>query len=254
VTFLRSFVFNAAFFGWTAILGLLYLPLLLAPPPAMRAAGAAWARSVLALARALAGIRWEVRGADRVPAGAAILAAKHQSAWDTLFFPAHFGHPALAAKRELRWIPFYGWYAWRAGMVWVDRAGRARALRDLVRGARRVLAEGRPLVVFPQGTRTRPGEAAPYQPGIAALYGATGVPVVPTALNSGLFWGRRAFLKRPGTIIVEFLEPMPAGLDRDAFLDELGRRIEAATRRLEAEGGGGGRPGARARPAAVCCG
>lgn len=246
----RSLVFNVAFFASTLAFGVLALPMLAAPPAAVRRFGALWSRFVLRLLDALAGTGWEARGTGRIPEGAVVFAAKHQSAWDTLFFPAYFGEPAMVAKWTLRLVPFYGWYAWRAGTVWLDRGKGARSLRAMVSGAREALAAGRHVVVFPQGTRTRPGETAPYLSGIAALYSGSGAPVVPVALNSGLYWGRRAFLKRPGTIIVEFLEPVPQGLARDRFMDELSRRIDAATGRLEAEARGG-RPPAAGRPGAA---
>lgn len=240
---IRSLAFNVAFIAWTAVLGVAFLPLLALPARVMRRAGGWWSRTALVLARAICGIRWRVRGADAIPAGPCIFAAKHQSAWDTLFFPAFFGEISPVAKAELRFIPFYGWYAWRAGTVWVDRGARAAALRGMIRDARAALGEGRPVFVFPQGTRTAPEATAadhPYQPGIAALYLATGVPVVPVALNSGLTWGRRAFVKRPGTVTVEFLPAIAPGLERDAFMAQLEAAIEGATRGLAAEAANGG--------------
>ncbi len=172
------------------------------------------------------------------PRGPCIFAAKHQSAWDTLFFPAHFVDIAPVAKAELRFVPFYGWYAWRAGTVWVDRGAGATALRAMVRRVQATLAAGRPVFVFPQGTRTAPdadAAAHPYQPGIAALYLAEGVPVVPVALNSGLTWGRRAFRKRPGTVTVEFLPAIRRASRAATFMERLEAAIEGATRRLTAE-------------------
>ncbi|MDX1486096.1 MAG: lysophospholipid acyltransferase family protein [Alphaproteobacteria bacterium] len=235
MTFLRAALFNLVFFVSTVVIGVACFPLLIMPPAVMRGLGKWWSRHVLWTLRAVVGTGWEVRGRERIPDGPAIFAAKHQSAWDTLFFPAFLGDPAMVAKQELRWIPLYGWYAWRAQSVWIDRKRGPAALRVLVRGARAALRQGRSVVMFPQGTRTSPGASAPYQPGIAALYAGTDAPVVPVALNSGLFWPRRGFHKRAGTIIVEFLDPMPAGLDRRAFLKTLGDRIDEATARLEAE-------------------
>lgn len=239
---LRSALFNVAFIGWSAILGVAFLPLLPLPPAVMRRAGAWWSRTVLWLAGAICGIRYELRGLDNIPDRPCIFAAKHQSAWDTLFFPAHFVEIAPLAKAELRFVPFYGWYAWRAGTVWIDRRAGGAALRVMIRGALNALKGGRHVFVFPQGTRTAPGEDRTYQPGVAGLYAGTDAPVVPVALNSGLFWGRRAFRKRPGTIVVEFLPPLAPGLDRDGVLKALEDAIEPATRRLEA----GDQAGARA--------
>ncbi len=160
---------------------------------------------------------------------------KHQSAWDTLAVPVLFGDVGIVIKRELLWIPCYGWYARKAGMIPVDRGAGAAALRGMLGRARAVMAEGRPIVIFPEGTRTAVGTRRPYHPGVAALYTQLDLPVVPVALNSGLFWPRRSFLKRPGRIVVEALAPLPPGLERKAFLAELQSRIETATERLIAE-------------------
>ncbi|MDH3240109.1 MAG: 1-acyl-sn-glycerol-3-phosphate acyltransferase [Alphaproteobacteria bacterium] len=234
---LRAAVFNAAFYLSCLVIGIAVLPGLLLPRGFMQGVGKYWSRYSLWLLKVIVGTRWEIRGSERIPKGPAIFAIKHQSAWDTLFFPAYLGNPAMIAKKELRLIPFYGWYSWRAGTIWVDRKRGPAALRELVRGARAALDEGRVIAVFPQGTRTRSGQVAPYQPGIAALYAGTDAPVVPVALNSGLFWPRRGFVKRPGTIVVEFLDPIPPGLSRAAFMETLQHRIDTKTAALEAEAG-----------------
>ena len=234
---IRAAVFNLAFYLSCLAIGIGALPGIVLPRGFMQGVGKYWSRYSLWLLRVIVGTNWQVRGAERVPKGPAIFAIKHQSAWDTMFFPAYLGNPAMIAKKELRLIPFYGWFSWRAGTIWVDRKRGAAALRALVRGAQAALDEGRVIAVFPQGTRTRPGQDAPFQPGIAALYAGTEAPVVPVALNSGLFWPRRGFIKRPGTITVEFLDPLPPGLTRRAFMDGLKRRIDTKTAELEAEAG-----------------
>ncbi len=233
--FLRSLLFNTIFYLSSVVIGVGAVPVLLGSPGFMRRAGASWSYVVIWMLKKIAGTDWQVRGKDRVPDGPVIFAIKHQSAWDTLFFPAYLDEPAMVAKKELRMIPFYGWYAWRAEAVWIDRSKGPRAIRTLIRGAEAAIKQGRSIVMFPQGTRTAPGEIRPYQAGIAALYGATKVPVVPVAVNSGMYWGKRTFMKYPGSIIVEFLEPMPKGLDRGQFLKELATRVDSATSRLEAE-------------------
>lgn len=231
---LRSLLFNLLFFGWTALLLILALPVLLLPRRATYALGAAWVRVIFALLRRIVGLRHRVVGAEHRPPGPAIYAAKHQSSWDTLVFALLLDEPAYVLKRELMFIPVFGWYLARAGMIPVDRAGGGRALRRMLKAARRAVAEGRPLVIFPEGTRTGPGERRPYQPGVAALYGQLGLPVVPIALNSGRFWGRRQFRKRPGVITLEFLPPIEPGRRRQDFLETLQARIEAASDRLAA--------------------
>jgi 1-acyl-sn-glycerol-3-phosphate acyltransferase len=238
MTAFRALLFNLAFYGVTFVLAFVYLPLLLIPGQAgtrvMMAAGRAWSALVLWLLKAIVGLGFEVRGREHLPAGPLLVAAKHQSAWDTLMLPVLLGRPVVILKRELFWIPFYGWYAKRAGMIAIDRKGGGKALRAMLRAAkRRTVEDGRPLVIFPQGTRTAPGVTAPYQSGVAALYGDLAVPCVPLALNSGLFWGRRAFTKRPGRIAVEFLPAIPPGLPKREFLARLEAAIEPATARLE---------------------
>ena len=241
----RSLAFNIAFFAVTALLGVAGLPILLAPRRWVMRFGRFWARCVLALLRAIVGLDGEIRGLEHLPPGAAIIAMKHQSAWDTLILPVVLGDPAVVLKRELLLVPFYGWYAARAGSIAIDRRGGAGALRRMVAAARRDATAGRPIVIFPEGTRTVPGTRLIYQPGVAALYQALDLPVVPAAVNSGLFWGRRSFAKRPGRIVLAFLEPIPPGLPRVQMMRELETRIEDATRMLEREAAAGQAAGER---------
>jgi 1-acyl-sn-glycerol-3-phosphate acyltransferase len=235
MTFLRSLLFNVLFFGWGAICLLLALLLCAVHRQAIMWMARRWASGMVDLLKVIIALRYEVRGDRRLLEGPAIVASKHQSAWDTLIFYLLTRDPSYVMKRELGMIPVYGWIARRQRMIAVDRKGGAAAMRRLLRAATREIGEGRQIVIFPQGTRAAPGEHRPYQPGVAALYAHLGREVVPVALNSGLFWGRRSFFKRPGTIVVEILPPIPPGLPRDKFMAELEFRIETANRRLEAE-------------------
>ena len=214
------------------------LPLLLLPPRVMVAFAQFWERGIQWLLRNLIGLGYERRGWERVPAGPVIFAFKHQSAWETLTCHLLIDDAAVALKQELTQIPLFGWYLIHAGMIRIDRGRGATALRSLVRGAQAALARGSRVVIFPEGTRVAPGEQKPYQAGVAALYLQLGLPVVPVALNSGLFWRRRGFIKRPGRIVVEFLEPIAPGLERKPFMAELKRRLEGATTRLIEEARG----------------
>jgi 1-acyl-sn-glycerol-3-phosphate acyltransferase len=237
---LRALLFNIAFYIDTVIIGILGLPFLLTPRRTAMRFGRFWAQTVLLLLKWTVGLDSEIRGREHIPPGGCLIAMKHQSMWDTLILPPLLGDPAVVIKRELKFVPIYGWYATRAGSIFIDRKGGAGALRRLVGSARRAIAAGRPVVIFPQGTRTAPGlppQDMPYQPGIAALYRELAVPLIPAAVNSGLYWGRRAFVKRPGRIILEFLAPIPPGLPRRAVMRELETRIETATAALEREGG-----------------
>jgi len=232
---LRSLAFNVAFIAWTAIVAIGCLPALMLPRGATFAVSRLWARGVLALLAALVGLRHEVRGADRLPNGPVIYAVKHQSAWETIAFSLLIPRFAGVYKRELLRIPIYGWYMWRAAMIPIDRSAGAGALRKMVRKARAVAAEGRPIVVMPEGTRVAPGAHRRYHSGVAALYLDLGLPVVPVALNSGYFWGRRAFVKQPGTIVFALLEPIAPGLGRKEFMGLLQKRIEEAAEALAQE-------------------
>jgi len=230
--FIRSLLFNVAFYFWTSLMFLLSLPALLLPVGAVWGLGRVWVCGTVLLLRIFVGLTHEVRGlAHRLP-GAALYAVKHQSAWDTLIFALLLDRPAIVLKQELLNLPLFGWYMRKCRMIPVDRKGRGAALKRMAADARDRASAGRPILIFPEGTRVAPGQRRPYQPGAAALYGALGLPVVPVALNSGLFWGRRSFHKLPGRIVVEFLPPIAPGLDRRIFMAELEAAIETAADRL----------------------
>ena len=235
---LRSLAFNVLFWLGTVVFGVAGLPFLLTPRRTAMRFGRFRAQAVLFALKHIVGLDGEFRGRDNIPPGGCLIAMKHQSMWDTLMLPPLLGDPAVVIKRELQYVPFYGWYAARAGSIFIDRKGGAGALRRMVAAAKRAIADRRPVVIFPQGTRTAPGAPpgdTPYHAGVAALYRELGVPLVPAAVNSGLYWGRRAFMKRPGRIIVEFLQPIPPGLPRREVMAVLEARIETATAALERE-------------------
>ena len=232
----RAAIFNLLLWLWTGLMVLVTLPLaLVVTPQGMRNIARFWMRGIQLLLRICVGLRYEVRHAGRLPATPVIVASKHQSAWETLFFHLLRADLVIGLKDELTRIPLFGWYLMVAQNIRIDRGGAAKAMRSLIEGARAAVGKGWSILIFPEGTRTAPGDPPDYKPGVAALYRELGVPVVPVALNSGMFWGRRAFLKRPGTIVVEVLEPIEPGMDRKAFMVELERRIETATTRLCAE-------------------
>jgi len=233
----RSILFNIVFFGWHIVLCLAYSGLFLLPRNRIWAAIRFYAHSVQFLERTILGIRWEHRG-DPFPQGACIVAMKHQSAWETLKIPLWFRDGSIVLKRELTWIPIWGWFLRKMDFIPIDRGARGKAIQSLVRGGQRAKAQDRPIVIFPQGTRIAPGVWRPYRYGIAALYAELNLPVVPVALNSGLFWPRRAFRKRAGTIVVEVLPPIPPGLPPAEMMAELERRLEAASDRIVLAAGG----------------
>lgn len=226
---LRSLVFNAVLFTTMTLILITYLPLLAGPPKVLRRAVRAWVKLVDASLRGIIGLSWRIEGREHMPVAPAILACKHQSTWETFFFFLLFPEASYVLKKELLSIPLWGWYAQRSGVVVVDRSAGARALKRMISDGRRLVAAGRTLVVFPEGTRTQPGARPPLMPGVAALASRLDAPVVPVALNSGVFWGRRAFLKYPGTITVRFLPHLPDDLPKPQFLSELQDRIDDAS-------------------------
>ena len=229
---LRSFLFNVGWYVGTTLIAIVGAPILLLPQRYVVAWSLFWIDFCLGWLRLTCRLTHRVRGLENLPAGPVIIACKHQSSWETLAFSRIFPRSATVLKRELLFIPVVGWAMARVGNIAVERGEGATALRGLVRQAKRTLAEGRSILIFPEGTRVAPGAEKPYQVGTAALYRQLGVPVVPVALNSGVFWGRRKFIKWPGVIDVEVLPPIPPGLDRETFMTSLRRRIEEATNRL----------------------
>jgi len=232
---LRSAAFALWFALVTVIVYLGTLPALLLPRIVVVRASRFWSRATFFGLKIIAGVDYEIRG--RVPQGAVLIAAKHMSMWDTMGLYLIVWDPAVVLKRELLQIPFYGWYLRKAGIIPIERTAGASAMRKMIAKAKDVLARGRPILIFPEGTRKRPGAAPDYKPGVAGLYSTLGVACVPVALNSGLFWtGRHGFIKKPGHIVVEFLEPILPGLKRAEFMRFLEGQIETATTRLIAEG------------------
>jgi 1-acyl-sn-glycerol-3-phosphate acyltransferase len=229
---LRSIIFNLAFYVVSVAYVVLCSPLLLGPRRWAMAALEAHGRTCLWLMRWIVGTRLEVRGREKLPAGAALIASKHQSAWDTFGLVPIFHDPCFVLKAELLLIPFYGWFCRKFEHIVVRRERPAAALRGLIKDAQVKAAQGRHIIIFPEGNRRAPGAAPDYKPGIVALYEGLNVPCYPVALNSGLFWPRRKFLRMPGTLVVEILDPIPPGLPRAEFRRRLEVMIEEATARL----------------------
>lgn len=231
----RSVLFNALFYLNTALWLVIALPTFFMPYRAIMAIAKAWGRSNLVLLRVVAGIDYEIRGREKLPKGPLIVAPKHQSAWETFALLPLFDNPLFIVKRELQWIPIFGWLMIKGRMVPVNRGARSQALTAMIERARIELARNRQLIIFPEGTRRPAGAEPRYKIGIAHLYAAEGVPCVPIALNSGLFWPRRSIRLRPGTVLVEILDTIQPGLDKDAFFERLQHDLETATARLIAE-------------------
>ncbi|MFQ5533535.1 MAG: lysophospholipid acyltransferase family protein [Sphingomonadales bacterium] len=229
---LRSVLFNFLFVLWTAVMGTLAILSLVFPERFVIWVQVTWGRGASWHLCKVAGIDIEVRGRHNIPTGPAVVASKHQSAWETGAFHSLLTKPSIVLKKELLWLPFFGLYCRKTGMIPVDRSGRGASLRHLLRVAHQVSDEGRPILIFPEGTRVAPGEKHPYLVGIAGLYKSLDVPVVPVALNSGLFWPRGFSRRCPGTIVVEFLDPIPPRLGRKEFMARLEEAIESKTAEL----------------------
>jgi 1-acyl-sn-glycerol-3-phosphate acyltransferase len=237
VMIVRSVAFNICFYLNTLVFLIIALPTFFLPYQAIVAVAKAWGRVNLVLLRVIAGVDFELRGREKIPPGAVIVAAKHQSAWETFALLHLFDSPTFIMKRELQWIPIFGWLTIKGRMVAVDRRAGSQALVQMAERARIELARGRQLIIFPEGTRRPVGAEPRYKHGVSYLYVAEGVPCLPVALNSGVFWPRRSILRRPGTVVVEILDPIPPGLDKEVFIRHLQDEIETATARLIAEGG-----------------
>jgi 1-acyl-sn-glycerol-3-phosphate acyltransferase len=232
---LRSFLFNLCFYLNTGLWLVIALPTFFMPYWGILEVAKAWGRTNLFLLRTIAGIRFELRGREKIPKGALLVAAKHQSAWETFALLTLFDSPTFIMKRELQWIPIFGWLTIKGRMVSIDRGAGVQALTAMAERARVELARGRQLIIFPEGTRRPVGAEPRYKFGVAHLYQAEGVPCLPVALNSGLFWPRRTFLRHPGTVVVEILDPIPPGLGKSEFFKRLQDEIETATNRLVEE-------------------
>jgi 1-acyl-sn-glycerol-3-phosphate acyltransferase len=225
----RSLVFNALFYLNLIVHMIVALPTLALPRSIQLAGIRSYAFSGLWLLRTICGTKVEWRGVEKMPKGACIVACKHQSLWETFSLYAILDDPAYVLKRELMWIPLFGWHMRKAGLIGIDRSAGFAALSRMASRAQAALQRRRQVVIFPEGTRRAPGAEPSYRPGIAHVYDKAGVPCVPLALNSGLFWPRRSLLRFPGTVVVQVLDPIPPGLERRAFLARLQRVMEEAS-------------------------
>ena len=232
----RSLVFNAAFYLNLGLHMTVAIPTFVLPAWIMVQISRSWGATSLWLLRVICGIKVEWHGLEKIPKGAFLVAAKHQSAWETFALLPLFPMPTALVKRELLQIPWFGWHLWKCGMIAVDRSAGRDALAGLIVRTRAALANGRQVIIFPEGTRRPPGAEPDYKLGIVQLYAAVGAPCLPIALNSGLFWPRRKLVRYPGTVRVQILDPLPANLPRREFFARLRHDIEAATARLVAEG------------------
>lgn len=235
MVWIRSAIFNLCFFTVTAAILIGGLPTLLGGRHAVFKLARLWSRTSRWLLESICGLRVEFRGAENIPDGAFILAAKHQSTLETFALVEYVEDFSFILKRELTLIPLFGWYLKRAEMIAIDRKSGRAALEQVIERSRELLAEGRSVFIFPEGTRTKAGAEPKYKMGVAHIYAATGARCLPTALNTGVFWPRRSFRKYPGVVVIEFLPVIEPGLDRSDFLALLQSRVEDASNALISE-------------------
>jgi 1-acyl-sn-glycerol-3-phosphate acyltransferase len=232
VNTLRSLLFTVWLYLSMPLFAVGLSPALLMPHRPAMGVVRLWAKFVLFGLRWIAGVRVEVRGLEHVPTGPSLIAAKHQGMLDVIAPFAVLPDACFVMKKELLPLPFFGWFAWKTKMIPVDRAAHAKALKNMVRHARDRLAEGRQILIFPEGTRVPVGAEPDYKPGVAALYRDLGVECTPMATNSGLHWPAHGFRRYPGVVVFEFLPPIPAGLKRAEFMVRLQEQVETASRAL----------------------
>lgn len=225
---LRSCAFTAFLILTVVVMGILCLPAVAFGKSAARPIARFWSQMMLGALKAIAGVSYRIEGRRHIPAGGALVAANHQSMWETIALYALLPKPVMILKKELLRIPIYGWWALPTGNIAVDRKGGAKALRAMRKAARTAIENGEQVVVFPEGTRSAPGARAAYQPGAAGIYAAAEAPCVPAAHDSGRYWRHPGVRKTPGQITLTFLPPIAPGLDRKEFLRTLKTRIESA--------------------------
>jgi 1-acyl-sn-glycerol-3-phosphate acyltransferase len=237
--YLRSIIFDAAVVILTLVVSLTvpFMWLFNAGSATVRAVSQVWVNGILFLMKFVVGLDYRTHGRENIPDGACIIACNHQSLWETAALCAIFPDASIVAKKELRKLPFVGWFLARYPMILVDRSAGRHALRQMVDEARRAVGEGRKVLLFPQGTRQAINEPMKFQSaGISALYSNLDVSVVPAACNSGLFWGKKTLLMHSGTITLSFLPPIAPGLPRKEFQEKMERMISEEASRLLREG------------------
>jgi 1-acyl-sn-glycerol-3-phosphate acyltransferase len=233
--FLRSLLFNIVFYLNTSFFMLGFLFLFLLPRDWGMFSARLWAKTSIWWLKVIAGTDFEVRGRENLPKGSYILASKHQSAFETFALLLMVEDPVYILKKELMFVPFFGWYLKKFQMIPVDRGKGRKAIEDFMPKVLKSFARGRQLLIYPEGTRTSPGAAAKYKIGVGHIYERGGVPCVPMALNAGCYWSRQSFLRHKGTIVFEVLPAIEPGLSITDFMIRLENDIETASNALIVE-------------------
>lgn len=233
---IRSTIYNLCFYGLTAIACVLCLPTLVLPRRAFMTVVHGFVFTNHILEKYILGLDFQVRGREHLPlSGSYIVASKHQSAYETTKLHILFDDPAIILKKELLKIPLWGWYLGKSDVIAIDRSTPKSAIESIQEGARKMQTQGRPIIIFPQGTRvstTTTAKDRPYKIGVVRLQEATGLPIIPLAMNTGTFWPRNAWIKKPGTVVFEFLPPIEQGLPPAEILTKLQNDVEDRTTAL----------------------
>jgi 1-acyl-sn-glycerol-3-phosphate acyltransferase len=233
IIWLRSLLFNIFFPLWTILISLFFYPyILFAGAKSIAIVGYIWALVAIKALDILCDLKLEVRGEENIPLMPFIIGAKHQSDLETIAFHIILQKPVYILKQELLKLPLFGTYLFKMGMIIINRAGGMNSLKSMIKDTQNRLEDQRPVIIFPEGTRTKIGTSNHYHPGIAALYSSCDCPIVPVAINTGKFWSKGSFIKKPGTYIIEFLAPIEPGLKKDQFITLLNEKIETASTRL----------------------
>lgn len=228
ILLIRSLLFDLSFALWTAIIGILWLPITLwvTSTKVINALGFIWAHGSLWLLQTLCGIRVNVVGLEHIPKRPCIIASKHESAWETIFFLKLLVDPVFVLKKELIKIPCYGWHLRAMGMVCIDREDGIASIKQALIGAKKTFENNRHLVIFPEGTRTLHGEINDIKSGIIAIHNKfPSVPIIPAALDSGLYWNNRSWIKKPGIITLQFKPAIQTHLSKDELRNQLARDL-----------------------------
>ena len=232
----RSILYVFWLYGSILVLGIIWLPAFFLPRRFTMMGIKTWAACARWGLRWICGVRTEFRGLENLPEGPCLIASKHQSMYDILMPFLFLKDPAFVLKRELMYYPFFGWYAWKGGMIPINRGGYVKTLKMMMRRARQEVDRGRQFLIFPEGTRRLPGAPPAYKTGVVAMYNEIDKPCVPVALNTGLCWQRKGITRKPGLIVFEIQPPIEPGLPKDEFMQRLKDAIEPATERLVDEG------------------
>lgn len=230
--FIRSLIFNIFFVIWTILISIVCSPILLFSPSKVAIVGLIWSRATITALRIICNLNLIIKGQHNIPAMPFIVASKHQSDLETIVFHSLLNKPVYILKKELVKIPFFGIYLVKMGMIIIDRAGKMNALKFMINQTDKTISDNRPVIIFPEGTRTKPGERVEYHPGITALYNQGKYKVLPVALNTGVFWPKGSFIKKPGNYVIEFLPIIEPGLSKEQFMQTLKHNIEDASSNL----------------------